>query len=271
MKLDNVLVSVDDHVASITLNRPDKRNSIRPELVADLFTALDWLESQVEVRCLVIDAVGPAFCAGADLKDFSEEWVERAARPSGEAIRGLLEMMTALSDLVHRLRGISYPVIAAVNGPAMGGGCNLALACDIRLATPSARFASSFVKIGLSSAAMGGTYLLPRAIGEGRALELLLTGRDVTAEEADRIGLVNRVVPDEDLADEVRSLAAECAALPPLALAATKRATRLNATATLEQTLALEAQLQAPLFLSSDHQEGMLAFLEKRRPAFEGR
>lgn len=267
---ETVGLRVEEGVGTIVFASPQSKNAITGVFAGDLMSALDELEAS-DARVAVIEAQGSAFCAGADLNRFLAEREKLTERVPGTEVRGWMDMMATLSELIRRLRRYRFPVIAAVNGPAMGGGANLALACDIRIAAPEARFASSFIRVGLGSAAMGGTYLWPRAIGSSRAFEALLTGRVIDADEAERIGLVSRVVPAATLADEAQALARELAQLPPLGLIATKRGLNVGMDASLEDALALEAALQAPLFMTDDHHEGMRAFAERRPPAFEGR
>lgn len=269
-QLDNVVVEIDAPVAVIILNRPDAANGVTPPMVADLFKAFEMVSAREDVRAVVLTGNGPIFCAGAKLDDFGAEWRRRDALPAAQNVQEMVATMEALSNLVRTIRNYPYPVIAAVNGPAAGGGCALAAAADMRIASPTARIGSTFIKVGVSSAAMGGSYLLPRLVGLGRALEMLITGDLIEASEAERYGLYNRVVPAESLRQEALTLASRCAALPPLGVRATKRAVNTNMDASLDQALTYEAQLQGSLFCTQDHYEGIQAFLEKREPVFTG-
>ena len=252
-----VLVESRDGIAVVTLNRPEVRNAINQEVVRGLGEALESLAADPATRVLILTGTGgAAFASGADIRELRE-------RRGADALRGIN------STLFRRVEGFPCPTIAAVRGVALGGGCELALACDLRVAGESSRFGQPEVGLGIIPAA-GAPWRLPRLVGWGMARELILTGRIVDAPEALRIGLVNRVVPDARVLDEARALASEIASRAPLAVRAAKLA--LHA-ALYGPDPAHVAELlgQALLFESADKKEGMTAFLEKRPPRFTGR
>jgi 2-(1,2-epoxy-1,2-dihydrophenyl)acetyl-CoA isomerase len=250
-------------VLTVTLNRPDSLNAFTRQLHAELAEALRGAERDGEVRVVVLTGAGRAFCAGQDLKE---------ARRAGEAgqprLSGLLR--THYNVLVKRLRTIEKPVIAAVNGVAAGAGLGMALACDLRIASSSASFVSAFSAIGLVPDS-GTFYHLPRLVGWARAMELMLTSDRVSADEALQLGLVNRVVPADSFEAGVRDLANRLASGPTLAYALIKRGLNRSLGADLDTVLEMEAQYQSVAGESHDFQEGVTAFLEKRKPRFQGR
>ncbi len=260
---ETIRVDIDasSHVATITLNRPDKLNSFTREMHSELRSALDEVET-AKARALVLTGAGRGFCAGQDLADVSFE-------PGAETDLGAL-IDENFNPLVRRLQALPLPVIAAVNGIAAGAGANLALACDITLAARSSSFAQSFVKIGLIPDS-GGTALLPQRIGLARALGLAITGNKLSAEEAQQWGLIWQVVDDADLQAAAAQLAAQLAQQPTKAIAAIKRAMRASTVNSFDQQLDLERDLQRELGASHDFAEGVAAFIEKRPARFEGR
>ena len=259
---ENVLVSVSDHVGTITLNRPDKLNAFAGAMRQDVAEAVQAIADHPGVRVLVITGAGRAFCAGADI-GYMKDLIERQ---DTDAFYALVE---AGRTVVTAIRNAAKPVIASVNGPAAGGGANLALACDIRIASDRASIGQTFNKIGLHPD-WGGTYFLPRLVGPAKALELVFTGAMVGAAEALRIGLFNRVVPQDELAEETSKLARELAAKPPKAMALAKQAIFQSGHASLDHMLDVELEHQARCFESEDAVEGLNAFLEKRQPKFRG-
>ncbi|MSQ48457.1 MAG: 2-(1,2-epoxy-1,2-dihydrophenyl)acetyl-CoA isomerase [Deltaproteobacteria bacterium] len=260
MSTSHLLYDITDRVAVITLNRPDAMNAFSDTMREDLLRMGQEAASDTEVRCVMITGAGRAFCAGGDIASMAE--LQAKADTSVVERR-----MTLGSQVVHCLRAMPKPVIAAVNGAAAGAGINLALACDIRLATTSARFSESFVKIGLVPD-WGGTYLLTQIVGTGKALELMLSGDRIDADEALRLGLVNRVFPDDTFREDALRVAQQFAAGPSATLAHIKRAVYIGATGTLAEALTYEVEAQRQVFLSNDAREGMRAFLEKRAPRF---
>jgi enoyl-CoA hydratase/carnithine racemase len=250
-------------IGAVTLNRPDKLNAFGGTMRQDLLAVLRSAGEDPRCRVVVITGAGRAFCAGGDIEFMSGLQRSRDA----ESFRKLLD---AGRDVIIQIASMRPPVIAAINGVAAGAGCNLALACDYRIASEDARLGQTFVKIGLHPD-WGGTWLLPRIIGRSRALELMSTGRMIGAAEALAIGMIDRVVPGTSLAGEAMALAETIAAAPPIAIAGIKRALSLTEANDLASQLALESEHQLRAFLSEDAAEGMSAFFEKRTPRFEGR
>jgi enoyl-CoA hydratase len=254
-------------VTRITLNRPDKLNAMTTELVQQLHHALDDVAVDPSCRVVVLTGAGRGFCAGLDLRGYGDAPdSEGFGRPqAGFAVQ------RHIARLIPHLRSLPQPVIAAVNGPAAGGGFALVLGSDIRIAATTARFNAAFIRIGLSACDIGISWLLPRLVGAARAHELMLTGRIFDAAEADRIGLVNRVVPDGELDKFVDEWAARLAAGPPIALAQSKRLLNNAVGITLEQALDEEGAAQTVNMSTEDTAEAVSAFLEKRDPTFQGR
>ena len=246
------------HIALVTLDRPAQLNALDDRLLGRLADALEALDADDDCRCIVITGAGDrAFAAGADIKELAVQ------TPAGlAASRGF--------EAWARIRRIRKPVIAAVRGYALGGGCELAMACDMIVAGDDAQFGQPEIKIGVIPGA-GGTQRLTRAIGRARAMELILTGRSIDAREADALGLVTTVVPAEATVDAALALAARVAAMPPLAVMAAKEA--VNGAYELPLTAGLEAERRSffDLFASEDQREGMAAFIEKRAPVWRGR
>jgi len=250
---------VADAIATITLDRPAARNALDAPLKRALMAALRQAGRDAAVRVAILTGSGPAFCAGQDLRE--------AAAPGAPPLSTVLR--SSYNPLILAIRRLDVPVIAAVNGVAAGAGVALALACDLRIAADSASFVLAFGRIGLVPDS-GTTWFLPRLVGPARAAELALLGDPLTAAAAERIGLVNRVVPAADLEAETRSLAARLAAASPRALALTKRALNRSLETGLEAQLEEEAELQGIAGRTADHREGVAAFLEKRPPRFTG-
>jgi 2-(1,2-epoxy-1,2-dihydrophenyl)acetyl-CoA isomerase len=264
MAFDQIAFDREGPVARLTLNRPDKLNALTGVMSDELVDALGQIEEDPDLRAALLTGAGRGFCAGQDLTEFDDAY-RKGERPDIEE---------HLSHTYHRLipamTRLPKPIVCAVNGVAAGAGISVALACDIRIAGASARFTQAFVKIGLVPDS-GGTYLLPRAVGYAKALELSLTGDMVDAGTAREIGLVSLVVPDEDLADEAGELASRLAGMPTAALGETKRLLQASLAPALEEALAREAEAQARMGQTEDHLEGVMAFVEKRAPRFTGR
>lgn len=248
---------------TITLNRPELLNAMNGALCKALLESLQRAAADDSIRCVVITGAGRAFCAGGDIS------MMRDARASHQA-QELETMLRGSVDLVVLMRSMPKPLIAAVNGPAAGAGANIALGCDIRIASESAVFAQSFAKVGLFPD-YGGTWTLPRLVGTSAAIELLATGDPVNAAEALRLGMVDRVVPAGKLAEETRALVARMLAAPPLALRSIKQAVYGDSLESLRRALEFEARKQMECFDSADAGEGFAAFLEKRKPNFQGK
>ncbi len=261
MGYQSLLLQRTGAVATITLNRPEARNAIDMTLRGELVAALDEVEADEAARVLVLTGAGGHFCSGGDVKTM------RARRHSAAEGRGRVQ---ALNRMVLRLADFPRPTIAMVDGFAVGAGTNLALCCDLTVASDRARFGEVFWKIGLVPDG-GGTWLLPRAIGMARAKELIFTADVIDAAEAARIGLVNRVVPAADLEGVTRALAERIAAAPPAVLRMAKHMLNRSATTDLAAALDLEAFSQGLAIAGEDHQEGLAAFFEKRTPTFTGR
>lgn len=246
-----------DGVALVRLNRPKVLNSLNRELMKELVSVLQRLDGDEGVACIVLTGDEGAFAAGADVQEMAQ--LEAMDIVSD----GMLERWQAISE-------ISKPLLAAVSGYALGGGCELALACDIIIASETARFGQPEINLGVLPGA-GGAQRIARAAGRSRAMELILTGRHFSAAEAEAMGLVSRVVPVEGYLDEALALAREIAAGPPLAVRMAKKAVRRAEETSLAQGTALEQQMFYLAFASEDRKEGMQAFLEKRSPRWQGR
>jgi 2-(1,2-epoxy-1,2-dihydrophenyl)acetyl-CoA isomerase len=244
-----------DAVATITLNRPDKLNAFTGTMREDLLDALRSCDRDDAIRAVIITGAGRAFCAGGDVEFMSQ----LQAANDTSTFRTLLD---AGRDVVLQIAAMSKPVIASINGVAAGAGCNLALACDYRIASDAAKLSESFVKIALHPD-WGGTWLLPRLVGRARALELLMTGRMVDANEALSIGMVDRVVAAEALSTETEKLANAFASTPPTAARGIKRALSLAETNDLHAQLELEAEHQMECFVSEDARARIAAFVKK--------
>ncbi|MGH9873971.1 MAG: enoyl-CoA hydratase/isomerase family protein [Pyrinomonadaceae bacterium] len=257
--MSSILYERRDQIAIIRLNRPDKLNALSAKIIlalSDIFTNID---SQPNLRAIILTGTGDkAFCAGTDITELTglDEVHAREASERGQA-------------LCNQIESCGVPVIAAVNGIAAGGGCELALACHLRVASASAQFSLPEASLGILPA-YGGTQHLARQIGNGRALEMMLTGKAVSSEEALRFGLVNRIAPPLELLPQAESLALEIALLAPLAIRACLEAVTRGTQLPLTEGLALEAKLFASLFATEDVREGTRAFLEKRPPVFKG-
>jgi 2-(1,2-epoxy-1,2-dihydrophenyl)acetyl-CoA isomerase len=248
-------------IRRITLNRPDKLNSFTRGMLSELDDALTEISNDDAARALIITGAGRAFCAGQDLR-------EAGAVEDGAAVRAVVERL--YNPAIRLLRSLQIPVLAAVNGIAAGAGASLAIACDLVIAAESASFVQAFSKIGLVPDA-GGSYFMPRLIGSARALGLALLAEPVDARQAAEWGLIWQAVPDADFPDTIAEMGERLAQLPTASVALTKRALNASGHHSLEQQLALEAELQAQAAETEDFQEGVQAFLGKRNPRFTGR
>lgn len=261
-RYEHILVTRQDGIGTVTINRPEKLNAFAGRMRQDVAAAVRELAHDASVRVLVLTGAGRAFCAGADI-DYMKELLERGDTED------FTQLVEAGRAVVTTLRETPKPVIASVNGPAAGGGANLALACDIRIASEQASIGQTFSRIGLHPD-WGATYFLPRLVGPSKAFELFASGEMVGAEDALKLGLFNRVVPHDRLAAETKSLALALAAKPPMALALAKKAVYASDAHSLSQMLDLELEHQLRCFASRDAREGFTAFLEKRQPSFQG-
>lgn len=252
-----IQLEVADRIATLTVNRPEVRNALSKKVVEETHAALRALATREDVGVLILTGAGDkSFVAGADIREIRE----RGKREALEAIN---------QELFSAVESFPWPVIAAVNGYALGGGFELALACDIRVAAESARFGFPETNLGIIPAA-GGTQRLPRHVGWGRAKEIILTGRVLDAPEAERLGLVAEVVPVGELMAAAREVAEKILSRGPLAIRLAKLALNVSARAGLDAGLQVERVAQTVLFESADKKEGTTAFLEKRKPKFRG-
>lgn len=261
-----IQIAADDGIFTITLNRPGALNALTDAMSGELTAALRMAQRDQQVRCVILTGTGRAFCAGQDLKDLAAPPSDRD--DDGPYVAELLRQR--YNPLIVRMRTMEKPVIAAVNGVAAGAGASLALAADLRIAAQSASFMMAFVHVGLVPD-MASTLTLVQHVGHARAAELCFLGESLSADEAQRCGLVSRVVTDDELPAAVREMATKLAALPTRAIGLTKRALNHAWTATLDEQLEYEAFLQASAAQTADHQEGVQAFLAKRKPKFAGK
>ena len=259
---EHIQVAEEDGIATITLNRPDKLNAFIGHMRRDLAEALEHAGSDRSTRVVIITGAGRAFCAGGDIA-FMAELMQRRDAEEFSRILG------AGRRVILAIRQMTKPVIASINGPASGAGCNLALACDLRIAANTATFSQSFAKVGLHPD-WGGTYFLPRLVTPNKACEMFFLGEAIDAAEAARLGIVNHVVAPEDLENATLQLAQRLRAAPPIALAAAKHAVYMSQAAELDEMLRYETEAQMRCFESDDGHEGVHAFLEKREPKFTG-
>jgi len=249
-------------VATITLNRPERLNALTFEVYRELTDTFAGLRNEPDVRVVVITGEGRAFCSGGDVNDIIGELFSRD-------MEGLLEFTRMTCELVRNIRALPKPVIASLNGTTAGAGACIALASDLRIASEAAKIAFLFVKVGLSGADMGAAYLLPRLVGLTKATELLYTGDFISAADAERIGLYNRVVPQDQLAATTLEFAARLARGPGFALAKTKEMLNRELNLSFDAALESEAQAQAICMQHPDYREAYEAFVNKREPKFE--
>lgn len=255
------LYTVEGGVASLTLNRPDRLNALTFEVYRELTDTFAALRDETGVRVVVVTGAGRAFCSGGDVHDIIGELFTRD-------MEGLLEFTRMTCELIKNIRTLPQPVIAKLNGTTAGAGACIALAADMRIASEAAKIAFLFVKVGLSGADMGAAYLLPRVVGLAKATELLYTGDFISAQEAERIGLYNRVVAPDQLDNTCNEFAQRLAAGPAFALAKTKEMLNRELDMNLEKALECEAQAQAICMQHPDYREAYEAFVAKRDPKF---
>jgi 2-(1,2-epoxy-1,2-dihydrophenyl)acetyl-CoA isomerase len=264
MKYECLLYEVQDRIATLTLNRPDRLNALGGTLREDLYAAVMQSASDPDVGVVVITGAGRGFCSGGDVKSMNER--EQAGQAST-----IDERLAPVRDrCILAMRDCPKPIIAAINGAAAGAGMNLALACDMRIASTAAKFSQAFVKRGLAPD-WAGSYFLPRVVGIAKACELIFTGESIDAAEALRLGIVNAVVAPEELMNAAYSLARKIASGAPVAVAISKRAIYHNQEVDLRSALEFETFAQGVCKDTEDHKEGVKAFVEKRAPVFRGR
>lgn len=271
MNYETLIYEKGDGIARITLNRPEKLNALSYPMAPEIGIAMDAVAKDDEVRVLIITGAGRGFCAGGDFK-YSQVRTG-AVQPEDAEIRGEVakgKLIHTLSSGILTLQRMDKPTIAMVNGPAVGGGFDLALACDLRIGSPNAKFMVAYTRIGLVPST-GGVWFLPRIVGLSKALELLYTGDFIEAEEAYKIGLLNRLVPTDNLEKETMTLAHKLAANPPMALRLDKFMVYKGLETDLETALGLGVACEHMCLQSEDHLEGIRAFAEKRPPVFRGR
>ena len=264
MQFKQVIYTVTENVATITLNRPERLNALSPQLRLDLKNALEVADTSNEVRAIIITGAGRGFCSGGDVKAMNEANESGTAGPLSDKIAPVRD------QVVLAMRNASKPVIAAVNGPAAGAGMNIALACDIRVAADTARFGQSFSRRGLHPD-WGGTYFLPRIVGMAKACELIWSGKMIDAEEALHLGIVSEVTEPGVLLETAQALALSFAAGPPIAIRLAKRAMYRAMDSSLREALEFETYAQNICRDTEDAKEGIRAFVEKRDPDFTGR
>jgi len=262
MDYETIEIDEADGVVTLTLHRPEKLNALTLRMGEELCAALESLGQRPGARVLVVTGAGRAFSAGGDLAAMTELAGDPFAVDRGVRV---------YCDVARRLRELPLPVVAKVNGDAFGGALGMIMACDLRVARDDARFGFAFTRVGLSAADAGVSYFLPRLCGVAKAAELLLLGEVIGAREAERIGLIHRAVPGDELDRAAAELARRLAAGPPIALRATKRALYDGLGRDMATDFQCEAYLQALCFQSEDHREGLRAFRDRRPPVFRGR
>jgi len=268
MPFETILYDVAQGVGTITLNRPAVLNAVNPQMIEELHQVLNNINQDSHVRAIVLTGAGRGFCSGADLKGRQRVKPGEAGPDASQASSSRLKQ--TYNPLILAIRTIEKPFIAAVNGVAAGAGCNMALACDIVLASEEARFGNVFARIGLIPDC-GGHFFLPRLVGFHKAAELMFTGDIIDAHEAERIGLINRVVPHGELEKATRELAERLARGPTRAIGLCKRTLNVGLTSDLAAVLEAEAEGQEQAHQTEDHWEGVQAFLEKRPARFSGK
>lgn len=257
--MSSILFEIKDAIATITLNRPDSYNAFNREMALELQKRLDECKASKEVRCVYLTGTGKAFSSGQDLNE--------VVAPNGPKVHQILT--EHYNPIVRRIRELDKPVLAAVNGVAAGAGANLAISCDICVATRSASFIQAFSRIGLVPDT-GGTFFLPRAVGLQKAMALAMLGEKVPADEAERIGMIYKVFDDATFAEESYKIALTLAGMPTRALYFTKKALNQAFISSFEEQLHDEELLQERAAATADYKEGVQAFLEKRKPVFKG-
>jgi len=270
MEFDYIILKKEDGIATLTLNRPDRMNAFDPHMVNEMVAAIENVAGDDEVRVLVITGAGRGFCAGGDVKTMRGGGGEQA-RPEGISPE---EIRRSFRRGGHRvilgLQRMEKPTIAMINGPAVGGGLDIASACDIRVGCENSKLHTGYIRIG-SFPGWGGTWLLPRIVGIPKACEILFAGNTIEAEEAEKMGLLNKVVPSDQLQQETMGLARQIAGHAPIGIRLTKLMIYKGLEIDLETSLEFAAAGESITLSSEDHKEAVMAFREKRRGAFKGR
>lgn len=262
-------VNRENGVATLTLNRPDRLNSLSNDLLSSLAAELAAVADDDSIRAVILTGSGRAFCAGADTDEMAGGEGDGPHKPGEGGPEALRRGFRLARKVILGVYEMEKPVIAAVNGPAVGAGFDLACACDIRIASESARFMAAYVHVGLFPG-YGGTWLYPRLVGSAKAAELMFTGNYMEVDEAFRLGMVNQVVPAEELIETANKMARKIAAGPPIAIRLAKTMMRRGMSMDLETSLEMSAAVESITLSSYDHLEGMQALRQKRRPKFKG-
>ena len=265
MNYETIIIKKEEHIATITMNRPDKMNALNTRMLQEMVAAIDEIARDDDVRVVVLTGAGRVFCSGADISEGG-----KASGLSGTPVEMHHNVRNGYQKVALGLQRLEKPTIAMVNGAAVGAGCDFAFACDMRVGSEKARFRNGFVRVGLIPGG-GGTWLYTRLMGLGRGLEFLFTGDFLEAEEAERIGVLNKIMPDHDLERGTTELAQKIAKNPPLAVQMSKMMAYKALDTDLEAALEQAAACQALALSSEDHREGVNAFMEKREAQFRGR
>jgi len=262
---ETILVEKEEWIGTITMNRPDRLNAMTSTMLVELARAFRQMEADPEMRVVVLTGAGDAFSSGADLRDSAA-----ALDAGGEGALARPERLDAIPAVVEAMRGVSKPIIASISGVAVGGGMTISLHCDVRIASEKARFGAVFARVGVIPE-LGSTYTLSRIVGIAKACELVFTARIIGAAEAKEIGLVNQLVPVDELKQATLEMASTIAKLPPFAIQMAKRGLYQGLDTDIRTQMQFEAMGLYACFRSADHAEAVKAFLEKREPKFEAR
>lgn len=262
----DLLETIDHGVATLTMNRPDARNALTPDMFAALAEAMPRLALDPDVRCVVLTGAGSAFCAGGDVKKFAKAAAEGMPMSFDTRVNDL-RMRMEVSRLLHEM---AKPTLAVLPGPAAGAGLSLALACDLRIAAAGTKLTTAFANIGLSGD-FGASYFLTQIVGAGIARELMFTGRVLSTDEAHSMGLINKIVPGQELPEAAKAMAVHLASLPTVALGYMKKNLSVAQRGSLSDSLDAEAMHMMRTFETEDHKAAAVAFVEKRAPSFKGR
>ncbi len=265
MSFETITLNKDEHIATITMNRPDKMNALNTLMLQEMAVVIDEIVQDDDVRVMVLTGAGKVFCSGADISEGG-----KASGLSGTPVEMHHNLRNSYQKIALGLQRLEKPTIAMVNGAAVGAGCDFAFACDMRVGSEKSRFRNGFVKVGLIPGG-GGTWLYTRLMGLGRGLEFLFTGDFLEAEEAQRIGVLNKLVPADNLERDSMELARKIANNPPLAVQMSKMMAYKALDTDLEAALEQSAACQALALSSEDHREGVNAFIEKREARFKGK